>query len=338
MIKWPLHGYLTHLLPAYPRKLLFGLFFTWRSLRQARESQAQTQQETQRTLKLTEQGQITERFTRAIEHLGDENDDKEPRLEVRLGGIYALERVAKESVEHYGPIMEILASYIRVSSPWPAGDLPQGTSQDDELRAWTRWRTDTDVEMMLSAAPPDVQAILDVLVRREETRVPRSHRVSLNLSRTDLRKTNLVGINLAGSSLNHANLQDAWLPRANLEKADHSGANLQRTWLSGANFTGARMSDARLEGALLAGAEIVHPSLENLRILGLEEIEEDVIDIEPADLREAHGLDKERLALTVGELAVKLTEDIQPDTWNLTYQEQYEIIRERMKEQLKKFE
>jgi hypothetical protein len=35
---------------------LVGLFFTWRSLRQARESQAQTQENTQRTLKLTEQG------------------------------------------------------------------------------------------------------------------------------------------------------------------------------------------------------------------------------------------------------------------------------------------
>jgi hypothetical protein len=308
------------------------------ALRQARESQAQTQQDTQRTLELTEQGQITERFTRAIEHLGDENDDNEPRLEVRLGGIYALERVAKESVEQYGPIMEILAAYIRVNSPWPAGDPPQGTSQDDELRAWARWRKTMDVEMMLSAAPSDVQAILDVLARREETHVPRSYRVSLNLSGTDLRKTNLVGINLAGASLNNANLQDAWLPRANLEKADLSGANLQRAWLSGANLTGARMSDARLEGAVLAGAEIVHPSLENLRILGLEEIEEEVIDIEPADLREAHGLDKERLALTVGELAVKLTEDIQPDTWNSTSQEQYEIIRERIKEELKKSE
>src|SRR3712207_7614897 len=37
---------------------LFGLFFTWQNTRQARES-------TRRTLELTEQGQITDRFTRA---------------------------------------------------------------------------------------------------------------------------------------------------------------------------------------------------------------------------------------------------------------------------------
>src|SRR5215212_2890073 len=52
-----------------------GLLFTWRSLRQARESQKQTQEDTQRTLDLTEQGQITERFTRAIDQLGATHDN-----------------------------------------------------------------------------------------------------------------------------------------------------------------------------------------------------------------------------------------------------------------------
>jgi hypothetical protein len=51
--------------------LLSGLYFTWRTLHVNRE------------------GQITERFTRAIDQLGDQ------RLEIRLGGIYALERIAK---------------------------------------------------------------------------------------------------------------------------------------------------------------------------------------------------------------------------------------------------
>jgi len=40
-----------------------GLYFTWRNLNQ-------TRQVTQRTLELTERGQITERFTRAIDQLG----------------------------------------------------------------------------------------------------------------------------------------------------------------------------------------------------------------------------------------------------------------------------
>jgi hypothetical protein len=41
---------------------------------------------TARTYRLTEQGQITDRYTKAIEQLGGD------KLDVRLGGIYALER------------------------------------------------------------------------------------------------------------------------------------------------------------------------------------------------------------------------------------------------------
>jgi hypothetical protein len=41
-----------------------------------------------RTYRLTQQGQITDRYTKAIEQLGSD------KLDVRLGGIYALERIA----------------------------------------------------------------------------------------------------------------------------------------------------------------------------------------------------------------------------------------------------
>ena len=83
-----------------------GVFFTWRSLRQTRAS-------TQRTLELTEQGQITERFTRATDQLGATNDKGEKKLEIRLGGIYALERIARNSESDYWTIMDILSAYVR---------------------------------------------------------------------------------------------------------------------------------------------------------------------------------------------------------------------------------
>jgi len=38
---------------------------------------------------LTEQGQITDRYTKAVEQLGSD------KLDVRIGGIYALERIAR---------------------------------------------------------------------------------------------------------------------------------------------------------------------------------------------------------------------------------------------------
>ena len=54
--------------------LLFGLFLTWRRIRTL-----------ERNVEIAQDGQITERFTRAIDQLGDKD-----HLEVRLGGIYAL--------------------------------------------------------------------------------------------------------------------------------------------------------------------------------------------------------------------------------------------------------
>jgi len=54
-----------------------GLYYTWRRITIAEEE-----------LKVSKESQITERFTRAIDQLGN------PAIEIRLGGIHALERIA----------------------------------------------------------------------------------------------------------------------------------------------------------------------------------------------------------------------------------------------------
>src|SRR5215210_693729 len=91
-------------------------------LQQRRHSQ--TLQETQRKhsedLRQAEQGQITERFTRAIDQLGATDDKGKKKVEIRLGGIYALERIAKDSPERdYSTIMEVLMAYVWENAPWP---------------------------------------------------------------------------------------------------------------------------------------------------------------------------------------------------------------------------
>jgi hypothetical protein len=80
--------------------LAVGAFYTGRTF-------AQTRKEQERTYALAREGQITERFTRAVEQLGDE------KLDIRLGGIYALERIARDSETHYEPVMEVLMAFLR---------------------------------------------------------------------------------------------------------------------------------------------------------------------------------------------------------------------------------
>jgi hypothetical protein len=131
--------------------LLAGLYFTWQRLEVARE------------------GQITERFTRAIDQLGAVHDDGKPKLEIRLGGIYALEQNARDSDRYYWPIMEILTAYIRKNSP-----IPMDSSE----------KPDYDKAEPIAA---DIQAVLTVLGRR-----PRTYLKGEN-QRLDLDGTNLRG-------------------------------------------------------------------------------------------------------------------------------------------------
>lgn len=63
-----------------------------------------------RTLELTEQGQVTDRYTKAIEQLGSD------KLDVRISGIYALERVARDSPQDHPTVMDVLAAFIREHS------------------------------------------------------------------------------------------------------------------------------------------------------------------------------------------------------------------------------
>ena len=76
-------------------------------------------------LEVTEQGQITDRYTKAIEQLGSD------KLDVRLGGIYALDRIAKDSPADRATIAEVLTAYVRGHAPW----APAGPTQDVENAA-----------------------------------------------------------------------------------------------------------------------------------------------------------------------------------------------------------
>lgn len=93
---------------------LIGFYFTWQNLQFTRDSQRETE-------RIATEGQITDRFPKAIAQLGESGDGK---LEVRLGGIYALERIAKDSTKDYWSIMEVLTAYVREHAKLRAPTTP----------------------------------------------------------------------------------------------------------------------------------------------------------------------------------------------------------------------
>ena len=119
-----------------------------------RRNSEQADQWQRRTHELTEQGQVTDRYTKAIEQLGSDKPD------VRIGGIYALERIARDSARDHPTVMEVLTAFIREHSQedWP---LPAPTSRMKWIIRRARFREQE------RSTRPDVEAALTVLGRRE---------------------------------------------------------------------------------------------------------------------------------------------------------------------------
>jgi hypothetical protein len=263
--------------------LLAGLLFTWRNLRM-------TEQNSRQTLDLSRKGQINDRFIKAIEQLGAVDQGGRKKLEVRLGGIYALEQIAKDSPDdHHWPIMEILTAYVRENASWKEGEQ---SSQEDIVPSETQ---PTQSNQSPPKLAPDIQAILTVLGRRTRT-YGKGEDQRLNLGNTDLRgallqeahlegadlrEAHLEGANLWGAHLKRANLSAAYLERANLitahlEGAHLRGAHLERADLWGAQLQGANLQEAHLEGAHLGaqlqGANLTGAQLEGAEYLTVEQL------------------------------------------------------------------
>jgi Pentapeptide repeats (8 copies) len=197
--------------------LLVGAYFTYRQLHIARE------------------GQITERYTRAIDQLGH------VQLDVRLGGIYALERIARDSPGDRRTIGEVLTAFVRRHAPWPPS-LPgnyRGTAPIDQVPD-------------LHVRAPDVQATLTVLGRGGFA-LSKDAEDRLDLREVDLRRADLDGAHLEHANLLGAHLESASLDAAHLEWADLGGAHLEHASLLGTHLDWARLGGTRLEDANLSG-------------------------------------------------------------------------------------
>lgn len=209
-----------------------GALATWQQIRIARE------------------GQITDRFVRAIDQLGSEN------LDVRLGGLYGLERLAVNSPADRPSITPILGAFVRGHAPWPVG-APDGPvhpteNVDDKLP----WLTDRAI---------DVQTAMHVLARRPG----HSQEPQLFLSRTDLRRMQLSEAMLSDTYCRHANLAGSWLPAANLRGSEMVDADLRNVNLREANLSGADLQGAHLQGADLRHAVLSHADLRGANLTGV---------------------------------------------------------------------
>jgi Pentapeptide repeats (8 copies) len=187
------------------------------------------------------QAQATDRFARALDQLGSE------QLEVRLGGIYGLERVAAVAAtqlpEHWSAFQVGLASGGMRGAEPPAFWAQDRAQVFEILSAYVRTNSHrppigpTGRSASLQVRQADVSAAITVLARR----------------------TVLDGdqpLDLSGSVLPGARLGWARLAQADLRGADVRGTSLQYAQLAGAHLEQALLCGTQLQGADLRGAHL----------------------------------------------------------------------------------
>lgn len=232
-----------------------------------------------RSIELAEQGRVTDRYTKAISQLGS------GKLDVRIGGIYALERITGDSAKDHPTVMEVLAAFVREHS------CEQGSPAADVSGAYAPRR---DIR-------PDIQAAVTVIGRRDTRRDRRPVNLAdatlrevdlgfadltnadlsrvifagadltfAKLTRALLTAADLTGADLTGADLTFANLTGAYLTRADLTRADLTRTDLRNADLSDADLSDADLTGAYLSGAVLTGAYLTQADLTGTDLTGTD--------------------------------------------------------------------
>ncbi|MEO0343265.1 MAG: pentapeptide repeat-containing protein [Pseudomonadota bacterium] len=221
----------------------------------------------------------------------------EPNIEVRIGALLSLERIAQQRLDWHVHIMEIICAYIRENAPASdAEDLPQEVVDDPSLfrndsKVWTDWKA------ALPATRGDIAIGLQIIGRRSSDQrlkeaeagngdgvypfdyLPQPITLGENKDsvankirkyyslfegykgyRPDLSRTNLQCARLIDFNFNGVLLNEAVL----------QGAWLDRTKMNGADFLYAKLDGARLVGAYFRKAQVRHASLQGALFIGTD--------------------------------------------------------------------
>ncbi|MCA6095849.1 pentapeptide repeat-containing protein [Streptomyces sp. SCA3-4] len=226
---------------------------------------------TARNYRLTRRGQVTERFTKALERLGSDE------IYVRIGGVLAMEQIVQDAPEQATHAAQVLGHFVR-----------------------ERTR-----EAPLKSPEADVQATLTALTRPGSRSLVDEHEYLdlrnlrlawANLSGADLTEARLSRADLTSADLRGADLNHAWLTTTILIGADMSDADLTHVSLVGANLTGADLRGANLSGAHLATSSLTGADLTGANLTGANLAGADLTgtnlnraNLACADLTEAKG-------------------------------------------------
>jgi uncharacterized protein YjbI with pentapeptide repeats len=180
-----------------------------------------------------------ESFEKAV-HFGDWTIYRQNKanLEVRVGAIYALERISKDSPQDHIQIMEILCAYIR-NNPSPIG-----------AKTYPDVATALEVIGRRSSASIEIERLKDYRLNLAKCFFRGLELSGLNLNRADLRETVWTGCNfneirLDDTSLLNAELHECLIQGSSFKTADMSGFKLSQSTLEENIFDRTRLAGAQ---------------------------------------------------------------------------------------------
>ncbi len=273
---------------------------------------------------INQQTHFTDLYTKAVEMLGADKTVKkrvekpralgaapvwedvettEPNIEVRLGAIYALQRIMNQSDADYLPILRTLCAYVRENATFqerpsfsegaPLPEPPEPPKGRDEtpeelaerleairihaqnLQSWgERLRAKAASRGVASAQRPDIRAALDVLCDRDEAR-----RLKLEgLERVEPPAfdssdwpdyMSSEGVQARRDRIAAWSVEiDAWASKG--ARLDLAGAVMQGMVRSNADLRRADLTGAQVQGAVLHGAWLQGAVLYRAQMQGVD--------------------------------------------------------------------
>ncbi|WP_158744768.1 pentapeptide repeat-containing protein [Streptomyces sp. NRRL S-1448] len=255
---------------------LAALLFTWVSVEQSGKQ-----------LQIAERGQVTGRFNAAIGNLAS------PAVDIRLGGLYGLERLMRDSPHDQPTVVTLLTAYVREHAHGKVGGSASARPATDVQAAMTVLanrdpRHDGSGDFDLRNVRLRHLGYLGMWDRSRQRVIginfPEADFSAADLSDADFEHAHLAGAVMAGTALREATLDgaelaDAVLADADLARSHLVRADLRRIQAAGAHFEDTYLTKAEMEEAGLRRASLVRASLPGAILRGA--------DLRQADLRDA---------------------------------------------------
>ncbi len=258
-----------------------------------------------------EQRLVTEQISRGVEQIGAYKqgvDEKsyEPNIEVRLGGLYSLQRIMQDSTRDMLPIARILYAYVR-----------ENVKRD-------RVKKEEEKEFLL---PEDIDSALNIIIQfKKEWKkqfgfFPTDSQ--LHLSRTDFTEYSLKGIDFSYTDLRYVDFSGA-----DLFGTDFSGAKLFYAKFSSAELIDINFSNADLSGVNLVDMSIVFSDLSNAKLFHADLSRSNFLstdlsgaslygaNLSGASLLHAKNLTQQQINSAIGDVSTTLPEGLKhPEVW-----------------------